>query len=78
VDNTVYQKHNFNFNLFIFPSILCTRYGKRHVHNTKNYKAYIKKKKAIKIAIPTAIASIAANILQIYVIDIVRNKSFGY
>ena len=32
--------HSFIHFLF-FPSIICTRYGKRHVHNTNSYRTYV-------------------------------------
>ena len=68
--------HSFIHFLY-FPSILYTRYGKRHVHNTNSYRnVYLKKIKINKIF--TAVSGIAVRILQICVINInEKNKSFG-
>jgi hypothetical protein len=33
---------NFQFQFILFPSILYTRYGKRHMHNKQQYKYYCK------------------------------------
>jgi ankyrin repeat protein len=34
-------EYSVQFNLFQFPSILYTRYGKRHVYSTNTYRVHI-------------------------------------
>jgi len=57
--------------------ILYTRYGKRHVHKTKQYKAYIYKK-TIKITIRPLLRSIAASIHRYVLLIVIKDRSLGY
>jgi hypothetical protein len=62
----------FLFNsIYLFPFILYTRYGKHHVHKTKQYKA-------IKITICPAIRSIGANIHRYKLLIVIKDRSLGY
>jgi len=67
-----------NQSIYLFPLILYTRYGKHHVHKTKQYKAYIYRKKAIKTTILPLLRSIAADIHRYVLLIVIKDRSLGY